>query len=71
MGKPSETNRFNELVRDVPDGMWVVISRDGKRLVAQGYTLDDAEKKAKAAGEKKPHLFRVRHLQPRGISVVR
>jgi hypothetical protein len=71
MPKPSETNLFNELVRDVPDGMWAAISKDEKRLVAQGYTVDDAQRKAKEAGENEPHLFRVRHLGRRGISVVR
>ncbi len=48
-----------ELLKGIAPGTWVAISRDQKRVVGTGETIDEAVKQAQQIGEKTPFIIRV------------
>lgn len=48
-----------DLLKGIVPGTWVAISRDQKRVVGTGETIDAAVKQAQQIGEKTPFIIRV------------
>jgi hypothetical protein len=60
-GKPFHGNSlFNELTKAIPDGMWVALSSDKKRLLSYGNFLKEVMKEAAKKGEENPVFARIR-----------
>ena len=53
---------FNEVVKDVPNGKWVILSPDEQEIVAQGDTVDEVRGLAKEKGNSGGTATRVRHF---------
>jgi len=47
------------LFSGIPSGRWVAVSRDQKKVLGTGRTIDQALRKAEANGEKHPFIARV------------
>ncbi len=50
---------LSELLKQVPSGAWVAISRDGSRVIAFAAEMRDVVEKARVAGETNPIITRV------------
>jgi hypothetical protein len=46
------------VLENAPAGRWIAVSRDGKRLLGSGKTVNEAISKSRSAGEPKPLIVK-------------